>query len=467
MRTPQSASSDHRHAHGARGSSERRLTRRAAALAGVATAALGTAGLAACGATGDAAQPREAAGRVSGSIEFWHWGTSYEEGFQKLADEFNAEHEGATVNRTMPAGYDDKIQVSIAADSGGPDVYMQRGPQHKQWSHDGLAVDLTAMLARDKAAAADLARMHKTFANYYHYQGKLHGVPWDFSTISVAYNVNDMRARGLAPPAELGSKWDWNTFNEYARQLTPGDGSKYGVDANPGIETGYYNWVAANGGGFFSADDKRSTAAAAPFITAAEAYTALGYRLAVSPPRAWRAERTKGLAHAAHLLSQGLVSMQTAGDWFFRWYDKTTDLEWDVVPMPYSPHTRKTASIANFRGMVIAPTSRNKDLAWAWIASLMRRGVQDRVPDLFGEVPARMDSIEGVYLDSSKAPTPRHRKLLKVAIDATHALPAHPLIPRPEFNATTAAMNEVYDGKRAAREVLAEIEQKLNALIGA
>jgi ABC-type glycerol-3-phosphate transport system substrate-binding protein len=409
----------------------------------------------------------EAAARLAGAVEFWHWGTSYEEGFQTLADEFNERHPGATVSRTMPAGYDDKIQVSIAAGSGGPDVYMQRGPQHKQWTHDGLAIDLSAYVSKDKAAAGDLARLHKVFLDYYHYQGKLHGLPWDFSTISVAYNVDDLRARGLTPPAELGAKWDWTAFTEYAKRLTPGDGSRYGVDASPGIETGYYNWVAANGGAFFSPDFERCTASARPFVDALSAYSALAHRLGVSPPREWRAERTKGLAHAAHLLSQGMVSMQTAGDWFFRWYDKTPDLEWDVAPVPYSPHTRKTASIANFRGMVIAPTSRNRDLAWAWGASLITRGVQDRVADLFGEVPARMDSIEAVYLNPTKAPAPKHRALLKVAVEATHALPAHPLIPRPEFNQAVAAVNDVYDGRRAAPEVLAEIEQQLTAQLGA
>ena len=192
----------------------------------------------------------------------------------------------------------------------------------------------------------------------------------------------------------------------------------------------------------------------------------MAHRLNVSPPRPWKSERQKGLAHAAHLLSQGAVSMQTAGDWFFPWYDKTPGFEWDIAPVPYSPHTRKSASIANFRGQVIAPTSKNKDLAWAWIAFLTERGVQDRVPALFGEVPARMDSIEAAYLSSSTSPTPKIRKLLKVAIDFTHPMPAHPLIPRPDFNSTVAAVNDVYDGKRSAREVLAEISQKLTALMG-
>ncbi|HEU5318628.1 MAG TPA: hypothetical protein VFX49_21120, partial [Chloroflexota bacterium] len=212
-------------------------------------------------------------------------------------------------------------------------------------------------------------------------------------------------------------------------------------------------------------DFKKVTVADPQFEEALEAYTSMAYRLSVSPPRTWKTERSKGLAHAAHLLSQGMVSMQTAGDWFFPWYDKTPNFEWDVVPMPYAPRTRRTASLANFRGQVIAPTSRNRDLGWAWIGFLTERGVQDRVPALFGEVPARMDSIEAAYLSTAASPTPKNRKLLKAAVDSTHALPAHPLILRPDFNAAVGTVNDVYDGKRSAHEVLAEIERKLKGFL--
>ncbi|MGH2352587.1 MAG: ABC transporter substrate-binding protein, partial [Chloroflexota bacterium] len=340
------------------------------------SAALGAATVAACGAQATPAE-KPAAAKLAGSIEFWHWGKSYEEGFGELVAEFNEGADGASVNRTLPAGYDDKIKVTLAAGSGGPDVYMMRGPNHKQWSHDGLAIDLSSFASRDKTAATDLKKMQQTFYDYYHYQGKLHGVPWDFSTISVAYNVDALQAKGLKLPAELGAKWDWDTFTEYAKRLTPGDGSKYGVDASTGMETGYYNWVVGNGGNFWSEDYKTCTANSPQFLEAVERYMALGHRLQVSPPRTWRSEHTKTLPHGAHLLITGLVSMQTVGDWYFRWYDKAADLEWDIAPVPFSPQTKKTSSIANFRGMVISPISQNRELAWAWIANLIQRKVQD------------------------------------------------------------------------------------------
>ena len=445
----------------------RSLTRRRLLAAAALGASAGVSAAAACAAPGPAAEGPAAPAALAGSVEFWQWGVTYTEGFDALAAAFNERHT-ARVNHTRPEGYDDKIKVTVAAGSGGPDVYLMRGPNHKQWAHDGLAVDVSRYAGRDKAAAADLKAMHTVFYDYYHLDGRLHGAPWDLSTISVAYNLDLLEARGLKPPAELGAAWDWEAFADYARRLTPGDGTRYGVDAQPGIETGYYNWVVANGAGFWSQDYTRATVSAPAFAEAVEPYMALAHRLQVSPPREWATQQSTGLPHRANLLTNGAVAMQTAGDWFFPWYDRVAGFRWDVAPMPAAPRTKRTGSIANFRGLTIAPTTQNPDLAWAWIASLLTRAVQDQIPALMGEVPARLDSIDAVYLDPAKAPTPKSRRLLKAAVDATQPLPGHPLLPWSgdgSVSGTANALNDVYDGKRQAKDALAEVQDKLTALI--
>src|SRR5262249_38274910 len=110
--------------------------------------------------------------------------------------------------------------------------------------------------------------------------------------------------------------------------------------------------------------------------------------------------------------------------------------------------------------------------AWAWIARLMSRQVQDRVPALMGELPARTDSIDQVYLKQAKAPTPKSRRLLKAAIDATVPLPGHPLLPSPvaggvKPTAHAADANEIYEGRREAGAARTHSQDKMNALIGA
>ncbi|CAA9221994.1 MAG: hypothetical protein AVDCRST_MAG77-727 [uncultured Chloroflexi bacterium] len=428
---------------------------------------VGALGLAACGAggaTGSSEKP--AAAKLAGTIEFWQWGLSYVEGFNKLAAEFNERNPGAKVNHSQPEGYDDKIKVTVAAGSGAPDVYLMRGNLFKQWAQDGLAIDISQYASRDKAASTDLKAMHKGFFDYYHHNGKMQGAPWDFSTISVAYSLEALEARGLKPPSELGAAWDWNAFADYAKRLTPADGSNYGVDANPTIETGFYNWAVANGAEYWSDDYKKSLVNSPAFVEAAETYMALSHRLAVSPPRAWITQQSQGLPHRANLLSNGMVMMQTAGDWFFGWYDRTPGFRWDVAPVPTAPRTKKTGSIANFRGLSMAPTTQNKELGWAWTTFLLKKEVQDRVAPLMGEVPARLDSIDAVYLDPAKSPNPKSRRVLKAAIDSTKSLPANPFIPYPDINAATNALQaDAYDGKKPVREALNEMHDKLTALL--
>ncbi len=420
--------------------------------------------IAACGAQAGGTAEKPVATKLAGTIEFWQWGLSYVEGFQKLAAEFNEMNGGAKVNHSQPEGYDDKIKVTVAAGSGAPDVYLMRGNNFKQWAQDGLAIDIAQYASRDKSAATDIKALHKGFYDFYHHNGKLQGIPWDFSTIVVAYSLEALERVGLKPPAELGTAWDWNTFMDYAKRLTPGDGSKYGVEADQAIEKGFYNWVVANGGSYWSEDYKKCTVNSPQFSDACEQYFSMATRLNVTPPRAWKTQQQQGLSHISNLLTNGMVAMQTAGDWHFVWYERAAGFRWDVAPLPYSPRTKKTGSIANYRGLSLAPTTQNKELSWAWISFLLKRDVQDRVPSLMGEVPARLDSIDSVYLNAAKMPSPKNRKVLKASIDATQPLPSHPLLPYADINAATNALSqEAYDGKKSVRDAVEEIQNKLTA----
>jgi hypothetical protein len=101
------------------------------------------------------------------------------------------------------------------------------------------------------------------------------------------------------------------------------------------------------------------------------------------------------------------------------------------------------------------------------MAHLLTRDVQDCIPSLMGEVPARTDSIEQVYLNSAKLSAPKSRKLLKTALDATVPYPAHPSIPWTHVDAALSAFNDLYDGKRETRNALTEVQKELTALLPA
>ena len=437
------------------------LTRRS--IISSASIGIGTAALAACG--GQPAPASAPSTKLAGTLEFWHWGITYNDGYETLVKEFQDKNPGVTISRKQTDQDQVQIPVTMAAGSGGPDVYMMRGPNFRSWANSGLTADVTSYLSKDKQASADFKTMLKPVQDFYAFNGKTMGMPWDLSTISVAFSLEQLDKVGLKSPSDLGTGWDWNQFMEYSKRLNPGDGTKYAVDTDWGSERGWTNWTSANGGKLWSDDYKTVTVNTAENIEAMDAFFSVASRLKAAPPRDWIAQQSTGLPHAAYRLINGIVHMQQAGDWFFPWYQKETNFKWDVAPIPFSPKTKKTGSSANLRGSTLAPTAQNKDLAWAWMAFLMRREQQDRIPQMMGEVPARSDSIDSVYLNTTKLPQPKSRKLLKASLDATTPLPSHPLIAPADMSATLALVNDIYDGKRQTRDVVTEIQEKLTAFV--
>lgn len=424
---------------------------------------IGATALAACG--GEGAPAAAPSAKLNGTLEFWHWGITYNDGYETLVKEFQEKNPGTTISRKQTDQDQVQIPVTMAAGSGGPDVYMMRGPNFRSWANSGLTADVTSYLSRDKQASADFKTVLKPVQDFYSFNGKTMGLPWDLSTISVAFSLEQLDKVGLKSPSELGAGWDWNQFIEYSKRLNPGDGTKYGVDMDWGSERGWTNWTSANNGKLWSDDYKTITVNTPENIEAMDTFFGVASRLKAAPPRDWLAQQSTGLPHAAYRLINGLVHMQQVGDWFFPWYGRESNFRWDVAPIPFSPKTKKTGSSANLRGSTLSPTAQNKDLAWAWMSFLMRREQQDRIPQMMGEVPARSDSIDSVYLNTTKLPQPKSRKLLKASLDATTPLPSHPLIAPADMTATLALVTSIYDGNRQTRDVITEIQEKLTAFV--
>src|SRR4051812_24708076 len=157
------------------------LTRRTVVTSSLVAA--GAAALAACG--GQPAPASTPGAKLAGSIDFWHWGVTYNDGFETLVNEFQEKNNGVKINRKQTDQDQTQIPVTVAAGSGGPDAYLMRGPNFRSWATSGLTADLTAYLARDKNAGSDFKTALKPVQDFYVLNGKTFGLPWDLSTISV------------------------------------------------------------------------------------------------------------------------------------------------------------------------------------------------------------------------------------------------------------------------------------------
>lgn len=434
------------------------LTRRRVLASAAATGATVSAvSLAACGQSDGAPSAQTAA---KGTALFWQWGAGYVDGFQALVNEFNEKKTvTVTLDPAVSTGYWDKLTAAMAG-SVGPDVFLMN-TNARTWATQGQLRALDDLIKKDKISQDQNNATLKAFKDWYDLNGKQMGWAWDYSTIVTMVNVGHLKEAGLKAPAELGDKWDWNTYREYAQKMNK-SGQRWGGHANAGYETGWLNFVCANGGDYFSDDRKKCILGDPKCIEAVEYLANLIVKDRYAPTR----QEISANVGIVDMFINGQMSMGTYGDWSMTDVTKraASNLEWDVAPIPFK--NGKTGNSANLRGLVINSQTKNVEQSFEWMKFLLTKPVQDRVPKLFGEVPARLDSANEVYASFEKAGNPKGRASLKPAIAATKALPALDKIPPADFHAiSNVAINDIWDAKISVRDGMTKAQTEINALI--
>src|SRR5437879_2256384 len=69
---------------------------------------------------GHAAPASGPTAKLAGTLEFWHWGVTYNDGYETLLKEFQEKNAGVTINRKQTDQDQTQIPVTVAAGSGGP-----------------------------------------------------------------------------------------------------------------------------------------------------------------------------------------------------------------------------------------------------------------------------------------------------------------------------------------------------------
>jgi multiple sugar transport system substrate-binding protein len=411
-----------------------------------------------------------ATSKVTGTTLFWQWGAGYVEGFDTFVKEFNAMGTGVTVNfdpgvvSTPSANFWDKLPAALAGNVG-PDVYLMNTNARSYAAQKQLR-DLSDLLAKDKTAAGNHSQTLKAFDEWYRFEGKVTGLPWDYSTIASHFNLAHLESAGLTSPVDLGDKWNWTALLEYAQKLTrrgasPQD-TRYGFIVVTNDEGGWLNFVFANGGGYFTPDLKRCTLAQPPAMEAIEFLADMVSKHRVAPTTDEISATGRSTLQMFH---HGLASLWTAGDWNFQEHQKQQGFRWEASFIPKAPKTGKTGSAANLRGLVLSSQSKSVEQSWEFMKFLLTKPVQDRVTKYFQEVPARIDSATETYASPEKAGPPAGRKLLKDSIQATRALPAHYNAPLAEYRPQVQAIiTDVLNGKVGARDGMKQAEDFANAV---
>lgn len=269
------------------------------------------------------------AARQEVTLTYAIWDNNQLPAHEQIMDAFMAENPGIKVDiQVVPWGnYWEKLQTAVA---GGEayDVFWMNGPNFPVYASREVLMNIQGLV---DSGDIDLGVYPESLVNLYSYQGELYGVPKDFDTIGLYYNVDMFDAAGLDYP---NAEWTWDDLKAAAETLTR-DGN-WGFAATTEDQSGYWNFIYQNGGEVIAEDgshvliDEPASCEAIQFLYD---FVAQGY----SPDGATQAT----LSPAVQLFPGGKVAMITAGSWMARTYlDAEPNI--NVAPLPMGSAGRAT-----------------------------------------------------------------------------------------------------------------------------
>lgn len=414
-------------------------------------------------------------GPIQGTIAWWAWGNA-DTGFKGWNEQigiYNKKYPNVKVNLQPEAGFD-KIAVTIAAGTAA-DMFFINVPSGWGFIGHGGILDLQPYIRADKTWTDDLSKFAKMTIDSYTYKEDLYGIPESLETSGTIYNEDMLTAKGLKTPKELGDKWDWTTFMEYAKELTsPGPESPdkvWGAYVSPDPQSGLgdfaYELVSGTNHTWLN-DDLTTTGIGSSEFTQASEFLKSFFTNKVAPTPSFLTGNSAAASSAYALFDNEKVAMMVSGDWAFGWIltrqlpDKKFKMDWMTSPRAANGQTTAVGhSVAN----AAYAKTKNRDAVIAFLRMYSGKDMQEVITnhwDNYPDLSPRSDA-QSYFWDKKLVP---NAEALKKSYDIGKPYPHTPvgdttaLVISPVNN----VLNAVEDGKdrRAVADVLKSLATKIN-----
>lgn len=416
---------------------------------------------------------------IQGNLSWWAWGNA-DTGFKGWNEQiaiFNKKYPSVKVDLQPEASFD-KVAVTIAAGTAADMFYINVPSGWAFIGHGGI-LDLQPYIRADKGWADDLTQFAKMTIDSYTYKEDLYGIPQSLETSGTIYNEDMLTAKGLKTPRELGDKWDWTTFMEYAKELTssgPDSPDKvWGAYVSPDPQSGLgdfaYELVSGTNNTWVNDDGTTTGIGSAEFVQAAQFLKSF-FDNKVAPTPSFLAGNSAAASSAYALFDNEKIAMMVSGDWAFGWIltrqlpDKKFKMDWMTSPRAANGQTTAVGhTVAN---AAFAKT-KNRDAALAFLRMYSGKDMQEVITnhwDNYPDLSPRMDA-QSYFWDKKLIP---NAEALKQSYGMGKPYPHTPagdatqLVISPVNN----ALNAVEDGKdrRAVADVLKSLATKVNGDLG-
>ena len=381
---------------------------RGTALAAACATALALAGCS----TGSPSGEEETSGAASGdgaadvTLTYSLWDANQMPAYQACAAAFT-EQTGIGIEFQQQGWSDYWSGLTTALVSGtAPDVITNHVAYYPELADNGQLLDIQPYVDAD---GFDTTQYTGELADLWIKDGKRYGLPQDWDTIALVYNVADIEAAGVDPASLDELTWnpeDGGTFGELLAHLT--------VDANGvrGDEDGFdqdnvetYAWALEQGGGVVGQGQWSWTALSTGFEYLDENPFGTHYNLddqrLIDTLTWWQDQIEAGYVmpfeDAGQLglepqLTQHRASMVSDGSWRINTWSGSEEQDFAYAKLPTGPEGRMT--IINGLAPSITAGTQHPDEAWQWVKFIGSSDCQDLVAEKAVVFPAIPEAAE-------------------------------------------------------------------------
>ncbi|MGH2368168.1 MAG: ABC transporter substrate-binding protein [Chloroflexota bacterium] len=440
----------------------------------------GTALATACGTTagqqGAAEAPAKAGMKPGTTVQWMYWSSPgpWLEANQKEAAAFEAQH--ATLNVKVEqfniafGDFLDKLNTLLAG--GTPPHVAEIMPWDvPQFQNRRLLLNLSSFIKRDKYSLTDF---FEGGLDQYRYTadgkpagttgGDLYGVPRDFPTRALAFNVDALNEVGARLPAAAwnDSTWNWQTFLDVTQRVLRRDGngpngvSRWAWHGHEG-PVQWMPWVYNNGGEFVSPDGLESRFDHPRTIEAFQFLGDLQHRLKVAPTPTER--KTEGRMDDA-FFSGRLAMMHFGPAQLGRYRQSAQGFTWDMGVWPRG--AGPAASVGSGSGWLVPGATRDPEASWLLIQHLLSPETQRTDAEAGSGVPVRLSTMEQVFIQQPAPP-----KNVRVFLENAKIARIVPQVPRwaDMMEVVNAELPALWQGEKTAREVCTEIKRQVDQVL--
>lgn len=436
----------------------------------------------ACAVSLGACTPAELSGGSSqagkAGITYSLWDPNQQGAYQKCADAFTQET-GIKVT-IQQQGWDDYWKnLTVGLNSGtAPDVITNHVAHYPELAAKGALTDLKPMIERD---GVDLSQYTGNLASLWNYEGKTFGIPQDWDTIAMVYNVQDVKDAGVDDTTLKDLDWnpaDGGSFGRLIARLTIDENGVRGDEAGfDKTKVATYGWGLETGGGVVGQGPWSWLALSNGFTYLDK--NPFGTRYNLDSPRLieamswWQKQIDAGYVTPVEkagnlglqpMMEQNKAALVPDGSWRINTWARSEAQTFAFAPLPKGPEGRKT--IINGLAPSVTAASKHQDEAWQWVKYLTSEKCQAVVAKeavVFPSISAQSDAAA----EAHKAAGVDVSAFLDIAKDKD-ALSYYPItFKADEINAEADLVIErIQRGQADPATALPELATTVNGILG-